>query len=220
MAKIFESYHLFIPGACKPLKMILLYLVEPVILFFLARLGAMEPTGSIFAGCLVTAFSIEMLIDMTVFGGIQKKSSRQTVFLRIPADGLCILKYGLLGEFLRRVYIIIVPGLVAVICLKEAALSVSRALMVAFICLFGMELILFIVRFFDNLVLNIMVTSFSFGAISGLVAVLLVRDEFAGSAVSHVSDYVIAGCFAAACFLIYFVRSKISVKKAKEAYYE
>lgn len=220
MKEIFKAYHLFIPGNFKAIKMILLYLLAPLAMFGICSVGVQESSGVVLGSFLCIVFSAEIFIDLGVMGGIQRKVSRQTEYLRISLKGMNLLKRALLGDEIRRAYVSIVPAVVATLIIgKDAAVCTAKTLYIAFLCFFIQEILLFITRFFDNMTMNIMIGAGFIGGSTGVLSLVAAKGAETMN-VARTSDYILAICFAVLAVLMSIVRIKVTISKAKEGYYE
>ena len=221
MKEIFKAYHLFIPGNFKAFKMILLYIVAPLTMLGLCMLGVRDESGALLGTVLCLLFSIEIFIDLGVFSGIQRTVSRQTVYLRISNKGMNLLKRALCGDVLRRLFVSVLPVLVAIIVSgKERMISPVKALWIAALCFAIQELIMFITRFFDSLYINLIIGSAFIGGTTALIPFLVAGLEGEKNTAIRWQDIVLLLCFAIFAFLISFTRIRVTASRAREGYYE
>lgn len=221
MKEIFKAYHLFIPGNFKVFKMILLYIVAPLTMLGLCMLGVKDESGVLLVTVLCLLFSIEIFIDLGIFSGIQRTVSRQTVYLRISNKGMNLLKKALCGDVLRRLFVSVLPVLVAIIVSgKGIMISPVKALWIAALCFAIQELIMFITRFFDSLYINLIIGSAFIGGTTALIPLLIAGLEGERNTTIRWQDIVLLLCFAILAFLISFTRIRVTASRAREGYYE
>ena len=224
MREIFKSYHLFIPGRMLWLKLILLYIVAPIIMCALALAGSMEEIGILMFSCMILPVSVEMLIDMGIFNGIERKESKQTVFLRLQERGLEVLKKGLWGDFLRRVFVLLVPAILVLIFSPFRVVSIWRGLWTSFASFLAIEILLFVSRAIANYLLNILITSgivgFTFG-FGSVIFISLAGESLSKSGVgTTVFDYVLTFVLALLIVTEAFFRIRFTLKQARKGYYD
>lgn len=225
MKKIFQSYHLFLGGKYPALAHIVYYIILPLLLMAFSLLGDIDGSGSLLAIMAMITISAEMLIDTGAFGGIQRKNARQTSFLKLSNRGFDLLKNALYGDFIRRICVTVIPCVLPTIVFlfidsDMFVLKPMRALAVVMCVFLCQDLLIFLTRAFNNFTLNIIILSFFSGGLSGGMGALLSSSTPGNASAFNIIEVIVAVTAAAAVGLEAFFRIRLTLKKAKEGYYD
>lgn len=193
---------------------VILVAVPIVILVLLGILDLKDyMITSVFA--VVLYLAAEIMLDYWVFGGIATKGGTQLEYLKSSARGMEVMETGLWVNTIRQV---ITLGLIfligAVIFLakgREMAMSamwVARYIDMFLLGCFIIITALVIVRFFDGLYINFVVSCFAFFPVAGLIY-LVAKNA-----------YVMLPVLGILTVLVAIVGNHVIMKRIKESYYD
>lgn len=229
MKSIFNSYYLMFSGKGLTFKKVCWWFVFPLFEILIAFVTA--ATGlQMFAGFAGATIGVEMFMDFVSFAGMHKKTARQFRYYRISGVESCkkIVRNALIGDTIRKMFIVIVCGFVGVLWAMAVQSGVaqngSAMLMFRYIweLLLGyaaLDITILVGRFFDDL---------GVAMLAMMVApVLVVVNVFAGIWAELLSPNSI-GIFDIVLFVIALVaivssiaaRFHFTLKAAERGYYD
>lgn len=219
MSEIFKIYNLFIPGKLMWIKKALLYFVYPAVFFLLVWAGAASGMDTLFFAMLTILVAVEIAIDVFIMAGIQKKDARVHKYLRVPFNGKEFLRKALLGDAIRRAATMWIPVIIALLVGKKNVFE-----FIAYVALYLLlaELVIFITRFFENMVVN-MLCALLFSSMAAFLAAVgtLVQEALAAATVNLIWVSVIAFVvLSVITLLISRARIKKTIKNFEGGFYD